>query len=276
MIGVRAKVLLAAALAAGLLTWLLVGVGKMEPGGGPSSVPGGLAGRRLTYRFGWEDLPAGEAVLTVKPAAFGQRRAWWVSCEARSAPALRPVGSFRVSGWSLVEAAALRPLRSQSNTWRQEGRKQRTARFDYERGLVEVTQHEAPEGELELLHVPLSGHLDPAALLLRAAAGELPSRTMLLVGDDQYELRSRREGADAVAGPSGWQQARRWGLTVRQVEPEADERTEHVGRLWLSERGGVPLRLEADLLVGRLTARLVSTERLSPTDGGPPAQAQRP
>ncbi len=99
---------------------------------------------------------------------------------------------------------------------------------------------------------------------------------MLLVGDDQYELRSRREGADAVAGPSGWQQARRWGLTVRQVEPEADERTEHVGRLWLSERGGVPLRLEADLLVGRLTARLVSTERLSPTDGGPPAQAQRP
>ncbi|MFO8008379.1 MAG: DUF3108 domain-containing protein [Candidatus Brocadiia bacterium] len=267
---------LAAALAAGLITWLLVGAGNVVPGGGASAAPGGLVSRRMTYRFGWEGLPGGEVALTVKPAVLGERRAWWVSYEAQSGPALRPVGAFRASGWSLVGADRLRPLRSRSTTWRRDSRKERTARFDYQAGVAVVTEHEYPEDETERLEVPLNGHLDPASLLLRAAAGRLPARALMLVGDDQYELTCRGEDTENVAAPGGWRQARRWALTVRDAEPDADEQGEHGGRLWLSRAGGVPLRLEADLLVGRLTVRLVSAERITPGGADRPERARTP
>lgn len=237
-------------------------VAPEEPGDWLTAGPGAAVcvrpGQRLRYSVGLEGAPLGEVTVTGGRSADGVRSPM-VKYRLRTLPALHWAWEFEATGTTVLDPETLLPFRVETTTRDKEGTTVTTSRFRPEEGEVWITEQEPDEDEPDEDRVRAERAADPVAALLLLGAAQTGGRLTVLKGDDVYKIHAEPGGSATLKLPAGEFTARQWTVTVREWdEDEGPAPSEHVLRVWTDAATGVPLQLEADLLVGRLVARLVS------------------
>ncbi|MFO7957261.1 MAG: DUF3108 domain-containing protein [Candidatus Brocadiia bacterium] len=259
-------VLVAVGLAAGVLERSIV---PEEPGdwlaAGPAATVCIRPGQRLQYTVGLQGAPLGEVTVTGGSPANGGRSPV-VNYRLRTLPALHWAWEFEATGTTVLDPETLLPFRVETTTRDKDGTTVTTSLFRPKAGEVWIAEQEPDEDEPDEDLVTAERAADPVAALLLLGAAEAGGQLTVLKGDDAYRVRAEPGDLETLKLPAGEFAARRWTVTVREWdEDEGPAPSEHVLRVWMDAATGVPLQLEADLLVGRLAARLVS---LSESDEG--------
>jgi hypothetical protein len=252
-------VLVAVGLAAGVLQR---SGAPEESGDWLMAAPGATAcvrsGQRIRYTVGLQGAPLGEVTVTGGRSANG---GWSpvVNYRLRTLPALHWAWEFEATGTTVLDPETLLPFRVETTTRDEDGTTVTTSLFRAKDGEVRITEQEPDEDEPDEDLVRAERAADPVAALLLLGAAQAGGRLTVLKGDDVYRVRAEPEDSETLHLPAGEFAARRWTVTVREWdEDEGPAPSEHVLRVWMDAATGVPLQLEADLLVGRLTARLES------------------
>ncbi len=238
-------------------------VGRARSGPVPPSHALPIApGQRLRYVIGWEKVPAGTVIISQRISRKGGGRRLEVHYQARTSRAVDAIWRFRAAGMTIIDPETRLPLSVALVTREGEEEKHRTIVFNHAAGRATIKEFEVGEGERESWTVPIDSTMDVAsALLLLGRAGKARS-LRLLAGDELYEVSVRPAGQERLEVPAGTFPARKWLVDVRSVpaEDEFSPPVTYSGRAWVARDSGLPLRLEADVLLGRITIRLAARE----------------
>jgi len=215
-------------------------------------------GQRLRYSVELQEVPVGTVTVTGQAPRDGGRSPA-VSYRLQTLPVLHWAWEFEATGTTVLDPETLLPRRVETTTRDRDGTTVTTSRFYPEDGTVSVTEQEPDEDEPDENVVRAHRAADAVAALLLLGAAEAGGRLTVVKGHDVYLARARPAGSEKIKLPPGEFTARKWTVTVREWdEDDGPAPSEHVLRVWVDAAGGLPLQVEADLLLGRLTARLIS------------------
>ncbi|MGD2174946.1 MAG: DUF3108 domain-containing protein [Candidatus Brocadiaceae bacterium] len=246
------------------------------PRGVPAPSVGPLSGRalpippeeELRYSFGWQDAPAATVSLRYRTGAGAHRQHLEVSYHVATTAAVDWLWSFRATGTTLIDAETLLPVAATITTREKDREKQRRTTFDHRRGVATIDEFKAYKDERDRDVIAAPSAHDVASALVAVRVMRPPAALTVLVGDDLYEVTVRQRGSGRVEVPAGTFDAHEWSLEVRELDEDLPEEARTAryrsGKVWVARRSRLPLRLEAEVFVGRITAELVSRRPQAP------------
>ncbi len=225
-------------------------------------------GQTLTYVFGLNDVPAATLTTSVTEVTSDGRLRVALDYTAKTAPALEAIWKATVAGRTLYDPETGRPLSAQLLSVTSRRRKETQATFDWAAGVVRISMRRERGEKVKEKELVFEDALDlPSAFaaLGAAAQGDAVSTRVFSI-DDLYEVTAEPRGTATVKVKAGTFEATEVAVFVRKVETDDDEEPKSRSvRVWVADDLGVPVRLEAQILFGRVYAELVSFE---PGEGG--------
>lgn len=217
------------------------------------------AGETLTYDVAWSEvLTAGTATTTVRARRpVDGTIAYEIAAEGRPMPLLANLYRLAYSVDATLDAYTLLPLRGAVRS--EEGRRTRTKTTTFDRGTRTATYSvvTATETSTRLAVPPATVDALSAFYLLRSIAPRPGGRLDLSVTDSGalYTLAATVDGRDTVDTGIGRLPA--WRVTPRILDAKGAPAISRRVTLWISDDARrLPLRLEAELAVGRFDLRL--------------------
>ena len=273
---------LAAVLVTGLIASALLSVMAvlMRGRAGPPVQPGRLElsillpsfrsfrmGERLTYAFDWNGIPGARAWMGLKEEVKDGARWIVLEYEGRTAVEIAWAWDYRVSGTAYLDPQTLLPAVSTVTSTKKGKTKRSTTRFDRSAGVAETVTEKLYRGTSSTERVPFRQGLDlPTALLLMRTlelrAGESVT-VEVLQSDKAYAVTLTAGAVETVSVRAGSFEAVPVDVRVEAQgsSGQGEARSEYRAvRVWLSAQGHVPLKMEAQVTVGRVRAELVSVE----------------
>ena len=219
------------------------------------------AGEELVYEISWSgSVTAGTATVRVadKRPSLGST-AWDFVADGRPTPFLAAIYPVYYKAETLVDAYTLLP--QQGTLYSEEGKRRRNRTVTFHHDTSSATIETKTSTVVQQAFKIPPGTLDTLSALFAIRA--LPLREGLTLtmpvadGDDVYDVRisvGPRETIDSALGPRP-----AWRVTPN-VLTGAGQMKGRTLRLWISDDPRrLPLRLEADMPVGRFVVNLIET-----------------
>jgi len=227
-----------------------------------------VQGEQLQYRIDVNGVQVGSLRSVVPP---GDRDANWpplvLEYEVQPVPTVDSIWRFSASGRTVMNPATLVPHTSESTTRKGDREKRVSATLDHKTGIATVTKWDSDTGETESKEVRFDLGLDVPAAFLFVRISKMPPgsprKLTVLKGDDRYEVTFTAVGTGPVEVEAGAFDAIEVELHLLKLQDEGEGSEQGKGdyrevRLWLSEQGRVPLKIESPILGGKLRAELVA------------------
>jgi hypothetical protein len=226
-------------------------------------------GEVLNYRVAWNGMPCAELRTNLREEKREDQDWLVMGYEGRTGSAVELIWSFRTYGHTWINPGTLLP----SHAYRVSREKDETERswtvfHRLSRRTVEVKM-ESDDEEPDFEQLNFFHGLDMASMLLVIRALELDtpgSRTLELVdGDEAYALELVPNGREQIEVRGGRFDTILLDLQIRALTGDAEERRSRSRRyrkirLWLSEPGRIPVRMEMEVIVGNVTVELTSVD----------------
>jgi len=214
-------------------------------------------GEQCRYTFTWQGMPAATLQVRYAIAVQDGRPCMEISYEGQTSALIDWAWSYRLTGRTLIDPETLLPRRCEVTSVEGDRRKVTRTAFDRREGLAHVETWKPDRDRRKREAVPVRNEVDAAGAMLLLRTARNGGVVRVLSGDDTLELAARPGRRGPVRVPAGEFNAVQWSLAVRAAAPAREAQRYRGLRLWLSEDGRVPVRLEADVLIGRVTAELV-------------------
>lgn len=222
-------------------------------------------GEKLDYDFGWNGIPAATLTVSLSSAARDGRDCLVFGYKGQTTGSLSHLYTFEASGETCLDPLTLQPLSADMLTRTRNKEKQIVTRFDWQRALADAKVHRVRRGKVSEKEVSLEVGLDTASALLLMRATDVPARSTrtlrVVSAEDAYEVTITPVGPEEIAVPAGTFATTHYDVGIRELTKNAgEEDTQPVQyrnvRIWVADTNRMPVRLEADLSIGHLYAKL--------------------
>jgi len=235
-------------------------------------------GEQLAYAFYWNGI-RGATARTWLSEVVADGKTWLVlGYEGHTADEIAWVWRYDVSGKTYVDPATLLPARSVVTSTKKDKVKRRTTTFDRTTGVATTVTEKLYRNSRSEKSVAFEHGLDLMSGLLFARALELQAGETVVMEvlheDKTYAVELTAGQTEEVKVAAGTFEAIPLVLRARpeggsEEEQQAAQSKYRSVRIWLSVDGHVPLKMEADVILGKVHAELVSLRRPPAGDRAP-------
>ncbi len=214
----------------------------------------------LEYEIGVNGVQAASLRLAFEEADGKGSDLLLVMYDLQPAAGVETLWSYRAEGRSWVRQETLEPVRSERISVKKGSTKSKTVTVNRAAGEISVVKTAEDRDEPKKRTYPYNGEPNMASSLLMLRAlpfrpGESISLTVM-DGEDRYSVTATPKAPEPFESPAGMFSAIEVALHMREIEEGEEEEPYRRVRLWLSEEGRVPLKLQADIMFGSLYAEL--------------------
>ena len=232
-------------------------------------------GEDLRYVIAWNDLPCAELRTRLRSIQLHGRERLVLEYEGRTSAVIDWAWRYRLRGVTWFDPRSLLPEYTYRFSSENDDVERSWTVFRRFNRSVTATKVETdePAPDLEVEHLSFRHGLDvPAAFLFVRSLGlDAPGRQTLEVihEDDIFGIEAVVSGSDEVEVPAGNFKAVMVELSLRSLTSgkergDSEEKPFGPVRLWLTASGGVPVRIEVETFVGRVSCELTGIENPAP------------
>jgi len=218
------------------------------------------------YTLSLNDVAAGELKTSFVRAVEDGRQGLQFRYTLAPTGALQYVWQYKLTGSTMMDPHTLRARSSTFTSHSGEKDKIVTVRFEPADGRADVEISKPYKKSLKRKQFPIAVPLDPAAALVLLRTADWtpqPATFLVLNGDDLYRWQVRYLRRETVKVPAGEFDTDAIEVATHEMQVKAgkapapkEDKEERTVSVWVDRKGGLLVRVQAELTLGTFQAEL--------------------
>lgn len=226
-------------------------------------------GEKLSFEFGWNNIPAAFGSATVEKTIYSNRPAYRFSFECRTNAVVDVLWKMRDKGFSIVSLPPFVPHTHFFEEHENKRHKRTSLFYDHRSRTLRCLVQKPDKNKSTLYTIKATNALDPITLayFLRCFDYEIGKTysVLMIFSKTVYDFKLSAKRRETIKTPAGKFKAIVFDLFVTRTSAKQEKlaKLRHA-RIWVSDdKRKLPLRLDSEVFIGRVYGELTKIENLT-------------